>query len=92
MKTGSFAPPKVNIGAEGSLGLGPVSFDGKLGFGAGGYPGEGDTKYYEKLSPGGVQVGGELGLGVGDKHFAAGGGYKAEYDGNKKLGIPGFIR
>ena len=43
-KTGSFAPPALSLGGEGSLGLGPLSLGGKVGFGAGGYPGEGDTR------------------------------------------------
>ena len=45
LKTGSFAPPQLRVGAQGSLGLGPLSLGGKIGLGAGGYPGEGETAY-----------------------------------------------
>ena len=100
MKTGSFAPPKLNVGAEGSVGIGPVSLGGKVGFGAGGYGGPGDTLYYdslteEKVGAEGVHLGGSLGLGVGDVSVSGGAGLAGGLkDGQSwpSLRVPTFVR
>ena len=93
-KTGSFAPPKLNIGAEGSVGVGPVSVGGKVGFGVGGYPEEGDTPYYQQLTAGdnGAVVGGALGVGVGDTTVNGGAGVAANLeDGYELPSVPEFV-
>ena len=102
IKTGSFAPPKLSVGAQGSVGLGPLSVGGKVGLGAGGYPGEGETAYYQPLSEQGLQhhVAGELGLGAGVTTLNVGGGVGAALDDEYSLpsisvprfGVPQFVR
>ena len=82
------------------MGLGPVSLGGKLGFGAGGYPGEGEIRYYEPLTSGdnGVHAAYELGLGVGDKVVAGGAGVAAELEQGYQwpsvnlAGVPTFVK
>ena len=101
LKTGSFAPPQLSVGAQGSLGLGPLSLGGKIGLGAGGYPGEGETAYYQPLSEQGLDhhVAGELGLGAGVTTLNVGAGAGAalnNYDGGlpsiPSIGVPQFIK
>ena len=103
LKTGSFAPPKLSVGAQGSVGLGPLSLGGKIGLGAGGYPGEGELAYYQPLSeqPGlDHHVAGELGLGAGVTSLNVGAGVGAALDDTYTLpslsvprfGVPQFIR
>ena len=101
LKTGSFAPPKLSVGAEGSVGLGPLRLGGKVGLGAGGYPGEGETAYYQPLSaqPGLSHVAGELGLGAGATSLNVGAGVGAALDTETytvpslpSIGVPQFIR
>ena len=90
LKTGSFAPPKLSLGAEGSVGLGPLSVGGKVGLGAGGYPGEGDTAYYQPLSdnPELSHVAGELGASLGHTTVHAGAGVGAALDSNYEWTVP----
>ena len=103
LKTGSFAPPKLSVGAQGSVGLGPLSVGGKIGLGAGGYPGEGELAYYQPLSEQpGLQhhVAGELGLGAGVTTLNVGAGVGAALDDTytvpslsvPRFGVPQFIR
>ena len=92
-KTGSFAPPALSLGGEGSLGLGPLSLGGKVGFGAGGYPGEGDTRcaisspcYGNICTISGRYyespvAGLEAGLGLGEATLSAGAGLQAKLQG-----------
>ena len=79
LRTGSFAPPKINLGVEGSVGVGPVDIGGKVGFGAGGVPEEGQEGFYQPLSEesvgaDGFHVGGQTEVGVDNTQFNLGAG------------------
>ena len=79
------------------MGLGPVSLGGKLGFGAGGYGGPGDTLYYdqpseEQVGAEGVHVAGQLAVGAGDVGLEAGAGVAGGIKPGQYIRVPAFIK